>query len=296
MEAEVRRNFALATILGLVVLISLGWFLWSNFLNFGTLQISGPAPFSFSEEGEVLQCAESPCEIELSAKRHTFIISKEGFDSVVETVLIERGKTTEISADFKLNTYIQEAPDYQPAIPETPNYKLVFDEGSQTQRLLGDGNEVLIIFPERLTSPKIFASKNAAIILSEDGNYRIDLKAKTRKLIEELEIGQGLWSPDGQYFAFVKDDVQGFFVFGPENDLEGVTGEVDFESFSWTSDNRLLFMEGKELKMYNPKIEITSSLHYFVDFDDVSNLKGGPGLDSVFFKSGEQGYQLILEN
>lgn len=298
MDVEKRRTASLATLIVLIILVASGWFIWANFLAFGNIHVIADAPFTVeTDDGEIYNCNSSPCSIKQKTGRQNIIIYKEGLSDEVESVLVKIWKDSEVVVTFDFEPYVLEAPSYNPAIiPSTQrNYKLIFDPSINMQKLLDEENQTIIFFPERLTNAKIFASENSALILSPDGNYRVDIQAKTRKSIDSLDIEAGKWSPDGSHFMFMDAQDQ-IFVLDAKNDVMQLDLPASFLEIHWSHSNELVFFQGDDqINFYDSQGQLLDVIDFFAAEGSPENLYIEPDNSSLYFTIEDQGYRLVLK-
>lgn len=298
MEDEEKRSNLLAILLIVLIVLIVAWFLWANFFGKGILNVTSEAPFEIqNEDGKTFSCEQSPCSLELKTGRQFITASKAGFDPIVESILIKAGKTIELNIDFKVDPYLLEAPNFDPSIiPRIGrNFSLEFDEAKQMQKLLDEEGSLVVYFPEPLNDAEIFASKNSAIILSSNGNYRIDVKGKTRKRLGDIYFSDGKWSPDGSYFLLENN---GLWVMKPDNTYTKLDFNVALDSSSWSSDNRLIFFQpANQIYIYDAQSGGLEVIDYSgADGDpQPDSLYIDPNMESLYFTVGEKNYRLVLK-
>ena len=300
METEKRRSFALAATIILVILLSVGWFLWENYIGYGSINVIGQAPFEVQvENGEIFSCETSPCTIKQRTGRQIIVINKGTLEAEVESVLVKLWKNVEVKIEFEFDPYILEAPNYEPSlIAESNNeYRMIFDTSVQMQKLVDEANKEIVFFPERLDSPKVFASKKSALILSQDGNYRVDIQGETRKSIGEISVKDGKWSPDGRYFIFDSEDEK-LLVLHPDNEISQLDFEVTSQEVSWSTDNQIIFfVDTNQVYLFKPETDSLEIVSYYGTEGEAvpKNLYIEPDLSSIYFTVGKKGYRLVLK-
>jgi len=84
-------------IIGLIALFAILYVLWLIVFNKGHVVFEGVPPFNVSIDGNTNICLEKQCDYSLSAREHSYVLSKEGYFDQAGNVSISRGKTVLIS-------------------------------------------------------------------------------------------------------------------------------------------------------------------------------------------------------
>lgn len=296
MDEEKRRSAGLGTILVLIVVISAGWFMWANLLNFGKVQVYAETPFSVeTESGEIFVCAQSPCEIKQKIGRKNLVVSKEGLDSEVESVRFRLWRTVDLEVEFDFQPTLSEVDSYE-AIDNSLQLELEYRASSDLQALVDEDGDDILFFPEVLTNPRIFASDKSALILSPDGNYRVDIQGKTRNSIAPLDIFQAKWSLDGTHLLFQSEENGPLSVLDQESEVIEFISEQSFEQLHWTADNQLAFLgEGTTLHFADLTGEVVEIIDFILDDElQPENLYMQPNGAAAYFSASGQAYRLML--
>ena len=90
MEGENKRTKWLSLILIMVVITSVGFFMW-NFIDRGTINFVGETPFIVEDhKGMRYECDQSPCEIKMRTGYKYLDFYKEDYDSFEETIKLAK--------------------------------------------------------------------------------------------------------------------------------------------------------------------------------------------------------------
>lgn len=216
MEIEKQRTCALATLIILSVLIPIGYFLWTIFLNKGTLVLLGNAPFSvdiyFEGKQEIqVDCEKSPCKIKQKAGEKMVLVSKDAYEIFETNIDVKRGKDTELKADLVKIPSIQKI-DQLPKKGEEKSYKLISDQKSKMQKLVEANDKYetpIVFFSNDIKNPKIFGNNSTVFIVNREGTntvaYKVNVNTKGRTILKGNnfeKIVNGMWSQDGEYFVY----------------------------------------------------------------------------------------------
>ena len=304
MDREKKKTLTLAILIITIIVLASIYFLWSNFINKGTLTLVGIAPFELEIYGEnKFGCNTSPCISEQKTGKKQLILEKEGHKSQIIETEIKLWKNTEIEIEFKINPYITKA-EVVPEIKEDPVYELVFDQENQMQKLIkanDDRQRAIVYFPNEIKAPQFFGSENAILIVDGQNIYKIDPNAKTREVVEKLpenSIITGKWSNNGKYFVFEQTNSTYLWILD-QNGVHQLNLAISLEQSAWTYDNTLLFAEKLNENYYfgeySPNEDIYSKTNSFLEIKEApKNLVPVSNRGEVYFETTEGKYKLVL--
>lgn len=241
MDEEKRKSSGVIILLGGIVIISVLFFLW-GFINKGTIKIYGQTPFEVEIYGvEKLTCNKNPCEISQKTGTQNLIISKEGYETFLKTVEVNLWQTSELEIEFNIVPHFSKT-EKIPIPGKEYSYKIVKDDGKQMYKLVKDDdnlNHAIVYFSKKINNPVILGSDKSVLLLDGKTTYRIDLKNKTREIIENANlqnIEKGKWSPDGNNFVFQTSDDEMLWLIDEQNNVKKLTLKKNITSFDWAEE------------------------------------------------------------
>lgn len=236
--------------LSMIVLLPLLLFVYRDWVFKGKISITAELPYEVDIPGmEPLHCETDPCEISLPAGIYDLIFTKPQHRSVITTFEVNSFQTTEKNIYFQILPRILDV-NSSPELEEK-EYELLIDQltGFQKLVLASDENSLPIVFFKRpLTSPRLITSTNHVLIISEDGNYLVDLRKKSReRVILDLSIvEQGEISLEGEYLFF-KHRNGSFWVLDFANErLLALDLTIEFDQAAWVEGGRLAFVSNQQ--------------------------------------------------
>lgn len=316
-QREKRKMLFFGGIIALIVAVSVVYYFWGNLINRGTIIFTGNAPFSveFFERGETFDCPNSPCKITQSMGVKSFSASKEGYGSIVENVNVKLWGTVEESIDFAITPHFEKVDQY-PEITEQAEYKFVFDEQRQMQKLvkIDDQTETAIVyFPRKIAQPEIYGVGNIVLVIDKAEKsppaYKVDVKNKSKQLISDslnlTNMTSGRWSSNGKYFVFSLLRQPGLWLMDSNNNVKEINANADVQQTVW-QDNRLLVVEknvtddgefiGYSFGYYYPDKDVFDPISLDQTLQDrPQNLVSVNEGKEVYFQAGESIYKLTLE-
>ncbi|MBL4694889.1 hypothetical protein JKY72_05990, partial [Candidatus Gracilibacteria bacterium] len=120
-------------------------------------------------EGGQYECPSSPCEISSSSGDKTFIIEKEGRQSLVQEIHVDLWGEKAIFAELFINPYIEESLEF----PEENVAELVIENKKLLEK---NGQIPIVIFQNEVSNVQIYNSHKFALINSDQGAYKVDIK------------------------------------------------------------------------------------------------------------------------
>jgi len=277
-------------ILGALVFVATFFLVWNLFLNFGTLNVIGEAPFSVTVfEEKTVDCTASPCEIKLTRGDKIISIYKTGYESYGGKVEVKLWDTVDMNPKFTLIPYLKEVQAFEGTkfVPETHTYNLLFDQATSSYKLvdpLDSRQKGLSYFPEKLNNPVIFGASGSCLIIEQPGNvYFIDIGTGQRTTIGKTEAGIKIKaakpSSNSRYYmisaeakAEAKTESAGAdapattetiskttFIASGTSFVE-VDGSLAFEKAWFTPMNKILFTNEAGISFYNPETHSTKLL------------------------------------
>ena len=267
MEEENKRSKWLAFILIMMLIVSLGMFLW-NFIDRGTITFTGDTPFLIEDEDRLIyQCDQSPCEIKMRSGYKYFTFYKDGFDSFNETIKLDIFKKINFNVDFAILAKVSNAEDF-PFIEEK-SYNLVLDQKNNNQKLV-DANDkrerAIIYFKKIIEDPFLINSEDYVYIVNNSKPYefyKVDIKAKTRQNIQGddlMTIIDGKISLDGKYLVYKKENSEYLWVYDSENNIaKEMSIDTKLDNLSWDYLNRLFFVT-KQSSSFNTSKEFEGDI------------------------------------
>jgi len=296
MEEETKRMRALAFILIMIVILASGFFMWS-FINRGTINFMGDAPFIIEDyDGKIYECESSPCKIKMKASYQNLKFYKEGFDNIYGS--IDLGIFDEI--DFEVDFAIIAAVTTAESLPtvNTKNYALLFDENRNMQKLVESDDEderPIVYFKRTIDNPIVISSNDHAIVIDDkDSNsefYKVDIRSKARKGIDNedlITIIDGKISLDGRYLVFNKSNSDYLWILDTEtNEATESIIMTGINNVDWDYLNRLIFVTDQKHSTNSLSAEYTGDII-------LSSEKSNESYLFAYYLIEENGYYSIL--
>jgi len=268
MDEDKNKMLFFGIMLGLIIIVAAGYFVWSNFISRGTLRLLGPAPFTVEIVlGETIECSTSPCDIKGKSGNIQLIITKEGYDSVVGTFKIGRWKTTDVELNFELIPYLEEV-FVIPNEIEKYRYEIDFDEAKNLHKLFDAKDPLkraIVYFQKKIKNPKIFGGESEALVIDKDASentaYRVDLASKTRDIIDDYDFSNtenGVWSDNGDYFVFEEEGLNNLVLLDKNNETKNLVLMKDLTRFAWIYNDDLFFVTSQDSSVGEGNGEIFS--------------------------------------
>ncbi|MBD3360890.1 PEGA domain-containing protein [Candidatus Peregrinibacteria bacterium] len=333
MDREKKKILFFGGILGLIILISILYFLWGSFINRGTILIHSDPPFTVEFfGGETYECETSPCEIKQKIGTKSVILSKEGYKTIVKEIKIGLWQTTEIDIDFEIIPYLVEIENL-PDLEEEKKYSIVFDEIQKMYKLVNAEDmqkRAIVYFQKEIIQPQVFGSENKVLLISQNSDpltaYVIDIIKKTREKITDpnlRNITEGSWSRSGKYFVFSKEKSEFLWILESKNSIKKLDLKTNETAYAWTYDGDLHFIthQGTEPRAqmgkygnnyiniftsvsdygftigeYHPDENSYTKIEVFSEISEVpDSLIPASNGQIIYFQSGENKYKIILK-
>jgi hypothetical protein len=217
-QEEQKVNFRRFAVIGLIIFLAAFYFVWQNFLNFGTLEIYGDIPYDvlvFDDQNYT--CEIQPCELKMDRGEKSLSFYKFGFEAESQSVEVPLWSTVSTRVNFEIKPYMEKITviTEEPQYPSTKEYELKYDEKTHNYKLAASNQTntqpvALSYFPNKLESPIIFGSDDAVLIIEQDEQkeenqiYFIDVESKSRYEIGTIsrftKILAAIPSFNGEYF------------------------------------------------------------------------------------------------
>ncbi len=305
-----RRVIVFAGLLALVIVGSVILYFWGSFINRGTLLVYGQPPFSveiFQEEEFV--CNSSPCEITYKSGQKQLILRKEGYEGIVTEAEIKLWQKNEINVEFKLIGYTGPTDQY----PQENQYKyrLVDDFETGMQKLISADDSrqnALAYFPKEIKNIKIVGSQNFVLLIDKNPNnfkaYKVNLQTRQKNLInlpELVDVDNGKWSLNGDYFVFNFKDDDGLYLLNLADQNPQITQldfQSDLENMGWINEQKLIFVLEADEKyffaLYSPETNSYEIIENSVFLDskpqEIAPLLNG---NSVYYMLNGEKYKFV---
>jgi len=253
------RNIALYVLVGLIVL-GIGYGVWSGFLNKGTIAITTTAPFSAQIDTDpVFTCSSSPCEFRVKTGSHSVAVKKDGYSDYAKLVDVSMGSKTELNVELEkiVKAQVMSEKFVMPKI-ENP-FVLQVDKNAGLQAIVkksGDpkvDDEIIAYFSRPFESPKIQTNTNQSIAwISDKGRasssiYKVDVQKKSRMLVYETKdtIRGIVPSESGKVLAVILGNRVDLVKIGEKNTTTiTLNSTLDSEKFfAWKSDNVFFYVD-----------------------------------------------------
>jgi len=206
-----KRNIAFALLLGFLVIFSVLFFIFQNFLNKGTLIITENsktfAPFSLYEiKGGYQVCESLPCELKVFAGNKYLIFQKQGYKDKTLNYKVSFLKKHLIELDMEIEPYL-EFTDLKINQNFNP-YGLIIDQKTGIQKLvnlLSSTDNDIAFFPKFIEDPRYFLSADNLLILDKNSSpILVNILTGEKSYIENIfENAENIvFSRDAKFFAF----------------------------------------------------------------------------------------------
>ena len=271
---EERRKMKIRFVaIGLIVFLAIFYFIWRNFINFGTLEIHGEIPYDITVfEEKLITCSEDPCTVKLKRGEKTIIFYKTGYAAESIEVEVPLWGKTSIAPRFVMNPYMEEIEKLteEKQSQTYPKYKIKYDAKHNNWKVIkeGDNEEFAIAyFVEKIESPLIFGSDKAILIVEQDplANqnpvYFIDITTKQRNTIglTDQKILSATPSINGRYFLLETESEEGnnSASIADKNLIWQPEIQLNIKNTSWTPENKLALAYREEdnwvFTLYDPQ-------------------------------------------
>lgn len=302
MNETKKRTLALIILILIVILFAIGFFIWANFLNKGTLIIKVNAPFIVIEDERKQICETSPCTLKIRSGQRLLIITKQGYEDFETQIKIPLFDSIEIIPDLKLIPILKSSDNFD--IPEYPSYEISINKENQMQQLSQDGT-LITFFPNSLKDPIIYPGQNHLIVTDKHNAYKVNLDSKEKTKIPKLYSAAFTWaqiSPSGNYMAYTDHDSIQIKDFNT-NQVRKLTILSPSTLLTWTTEDTLLFATldypNSEntliLGLYSPETEDYRILLETSQFTTLpENLYITPNLSEIFFIHDQKTFKIIL--
>ncbi len=304
MERERKRTIALAVVIGLAILGAFFIFLWGIYLNRGTVNIIATPPFKVVTAEDEYLCDISPCELVWKRGVKDLIISKSGFQDISTSVNVKLWGTVDFEIKFMIDPYIETTEAFPEADPKV-FYEIMLDEQTNSYKLVIAGDDEqrpIVYFLNRIPDNNIFGSENAALIIDDDIAYKIDIQNAERDRINEdfSTIEDGVWSNDGEKFAYTTSDSSYVQVLDQFNDTYETELLKEDTVYTWNYDNDLFYITSQEnshnFGIFNPEAEAYMGIFSSSELTQLpSSLIPTNNGSRIYFKVGDEKFALILE-
>lgn len=267
-DEDKKKSMFLGIILGSIFVVAVFFMAFNKFLNKGTIAIYAEPPFNVELVGGMeVPCNENPCKIGSKRGFQNLVISKTNHGTVVKEVKVELWKTVDVEVVFELIPQIEtvtKIPSPDPAF----NYSILYDEESRLYKLVDNADRqkhAIVFFPKEIKNPRILGSEYAALIMGDEGVYKIDtLNRSKEKITDEMKKAtSGFFSDKGNTFAFRVEGEADIFVLTRDNEIQKTSLIADRNLLAWTYDEALLFITDQKLVDSGP-IEEVSESGYFI--------------------------------
>lgn len=253
MDDSQKRNFAFGILIAVLIISSIFFFLFTNFLNKGTIQISEnskiSAPFSvFEQKSGMHICEQLPCEFKVFAGNKDLLFQKNAYKDKTITTKVSFLRTSTIDLDMNIEAYL-ELSDLKLETPSNP-YRLISDEKTGIQKLVNLKSpiqEAIAFFPDKVENPEYFNSENFLLILDKNKKpILINIVNGEKLYIDSIfqNASDIVISSDGKFFAF-NDKEKGTIQFYKTQNKELHDTEIQSQNskFIFSSDNDLFIVK-----------------------------------------------------
>jgi len=254
MDKELKRKLFFGILLGgAAIIIGIG-FIWSKFINFGTLTLNAQPPYQvlFADSGENFLCESDNCTYKLKPGQQSAILKKESYQDELITFQLERWQEKVLEAKFSIKPYISEEESDAAAknlLPKEYSYELLTENNRQILvSLENNERKEVALFQKPINVRKIIGNDKSVIIQDAAAParvYIVDVLNRERRIIDSADLSgmeNGKWSLGGRYFVFTKNNSPSLWLL--DVDLSTVIDlsiEAELNNTFWTYDERLLF-------------------------------------------------------
>ena len=323
MEDENKKSLAFTILILVVIVVSVGVFLWGAFINRGTIRFIGPTPFSVEIFGlEKFTCEASPCETSQKIGLQDLVLRKEGYRTLVTEVKVRLWRTVDFNVELEVIPHLENSTAF-PTVESESKYELIFDINKNRQKLVlsNDINEIpIVFFPLALKNAQLFASDKYVFISTVKASYKVNVRSKTSQklLARNLDILDGKWSLDGKYFIYSSSGSPNLSVIDTEkNSILPLTINSTIDQVEWIYNNKLIFISDQnyreeanyQIKLlnsksvseftfagYDPESGIYKKIESFSELAFVpEKIIATTNGQTIYFQSGEEKYKLVLK-
>lgn len=253
------RSIAFYILIGLI-LLGVGYGVWSGFLNKGTISIATSAPFSVQIDTDpVFTCSSSPCEFRVKTGPHSVAVKKDGYSDYAKLVDVSMGNKTELRVELEKIVRAQVMSE-EFVVPKIENpFVFQIDKNTGLQSIVKKSkdvkidDEVIAYFSRPFESPKIQTNADQSIVWIVDKGkvsssmYKVDVQKKSRMLVYETKdkIRGIVPSESGKVLAVVLGNRVDIVNIGEKN-MTTVTLKSTLDSekfFAWKSDNIFFYID-----------------------------------------------------
>lgn len=307
-----------------IILIPILYYIWFIFLDFGKVMIYGEAPFKAEIfGGETFYCINSPCEIKQKTGTSQLILSKENFQQSLLEINFKLWGTTDYTAIFKVNPYIEKT-DIIPEKEKEFSYDIIFNEETKNYKLFEKSDKektALAYFPEEIKNAKIFGSKYTAIIVRSTTSgisrgtestisstqspkaYLVNLSTKTKTTLPDFDydkITEWKFSPDGTFFQFKTLDSNYWWILDLGAKEIGAPTQTKIESAlktDWVYGNKIVVIsQNFSVILYNPKQDKSENLGTFPEIKEYPlNIIAATNGGVIYIETKTQKFRIILQ-
>jgi hypothetical protein len=315
---ERKTNFRRFAFIGIVIFLAAFYFVWQNFLNFGTLEIYGDVPYDvmiFDDQN--YQCEIQPCELKMKRGEKSLSFFKPGFEVDSQSVEVTLWHTTSIRVKFEVSPSMEEITviTEDPINPSTKEYKLEYNNQTHNYKLVASDQTspqpiALSYFPNKLESPIIFGSDDSVLIIEQDEQkeenqiYFIDVESKSRYEIGTIskftKILAAIPSFNGEYFLLQtqtpEEEINYWLV--DSDKLSKIETEASIGNMHWTLHAEIVMMHQDENSWVFEKFSAENlskrqilKTNEFVD--NPSKFFPSPTAKKLYVTAGDQSYEIV---
>jgi len=312
MDDRKKQIIAFISLLIVILIFSIGYFIWNLIFNYGTLEIKGITPFSVSTEKKDILCEEIPCTIKLNPGSYILNLKKEGFLDEKLSVSIKRWQTESEIIHFSEIPKISFSQSYP--VKNIKSYILEIDSSSGKQILIDSADKFkrpLFFFDDKIESPLILSGKNHVLLIEQAKQkraYFLDLNEKSRTKIDNIFpeniIGATL-SENGRYLVFSTKDSDNYIIWDKDFGIRKCSLKIIEVIFDWNADNKLFLLTsknpidnittgtGKYLAEYDPEKDLLIPVYYFANFPETpTEIVSTSNMKAIYVKT-KDAYYLI---
>lgn len=246
------KKYSIAILIGFVV-IALFTVTWGLFLNFGTLEVTGKAPFTVDVmAGPSVDCDNDTCKVEVKPGSHIVRLYKNGYLDQKQEIDVKRWKTAELKVDFKFIPKVKEVSNEAEKITTKvseikENFSLANQDNGQQALILTENGKVIAYFSKSLDDAVLYISPNEKSVAiksnSSQGNdiYLVDVNAQSRTNIfstkKEIQFIQ--FSPESQNLIVKVEEKT--YVIDQKGNQTAIDFDVEGSAVSWFDEKKIVF-------------------------------------------------------
>lgn len=305
-------------VVGGIIFLAAFYFVWTTFLNFGTLKIEGNAPFTITVfEEKTVECTVNPCEIKLTRGDKSVAFFKAGYSAENINTAISLWDTVTIKPFFSPHPYMTEVKKMPKDTISTKlvDYKLVYDAEHNNWGLYKAESssstlpQALSYFAGKIESPAIFGSEASVLIFQRDPAlisnpvFYIDTVTKERFKIGEVAFTplRVTPSPNGRVFLVEgQTQTEKNVYIASKSGIPQIKSPALFDSSFWNLKNKaiIVYQDGQswvfseiEPKTIDERLLVKTDV-LAPEFPPAS-VAVNPQTNSIFFKSGTKIYEIV---